>query len=86
MAAEDRKKKIVAVDIVTATTIGSPLGGSTDAKAGDVVIVGNDITEDDAGFLVASGIALSCAPALKVEREKKAIEAAKKAEKEAAQV
>ena len=76
-AADEKKKKIQAVDINRATTVGSPLGGSTDVRPGDVVVVGSEISEEDAGFLVASGLAESCDPALKVKREK---EASKKAE------
>lgn len=70
MAAEKREKKILAVDIKSPTVVASPLGGSVDAKEGDVFLVGTEVDEGDAGFLVAAGIAEACAPALKAEREK----------------
>lgn len=70
MAAAGKKKAILAVDIKQATTVGSPLGGSTDAVEGDVVIVGTEISEEDAGFLCAAGIGVPCAPTLQAQRVK----------------
>lgn len=66
------QKKIFAVDITRATTVGLPVGGSRDVIREEVLIVGTDISPDDAQYLVAIGKAVPCEPALKDKRAKAA--------------
>lgn len=63
------QKKIFAIDIKRATTVGVPTGGSVDVEKGAVLLVPNEVTPDDAGYLVALGKAVACDPRLKAERD-----------------
>lgn len=65
---------IEAVDIKKPTIIGLQGGGSRDAFPGDVVFAGKgqEISEDDARYLVASGRAEECERSLRAERKKAA--------------
>ena len=68
--AKPEKKKILAIDIKRSTVVTGLAGGSRDAFEGDVLSVGTDVSEADAGFLIACKKAVSCAPGLKAERAK----------------
>lgn len=72
------QKKIFAVDIQRATTVGLPTGGSVVAAVGDVLLVPNEVSHDDAAYLCAMGKAKPCDPKLKAERAKAAAKAAEK--------
>lgn len=71
--------QIEAIDIKKPTIVGLPGGGSMDVFPGDVLYVGKgqQVSEDDARYLVAAGRAEECKRELRAERKKAA---AKKAE------
>ncbi len=69
--AED-KKKILAVDILRPTTVAVPTGGAVDVAKGVVLLVPNEVSAEDAGYLVALGKAVACGRELKAERAKAA--------------
>ncbi|MCF6178910.1 MAG: hypothetical protein L3J63_05900 [Geopsychrobacter sp.] len=71
------KKKIFAIDIKRSTVVTGLAGGSRDAFEGEVLIVGQEVSEADAGFLIACKKAESCPVALKSKREKQAAGALK---------
>jgi hypothetical protein len=75
------KKKIMAVDITRATTVANPQGGAIDVRKGAVLLVGSEVTSEDAAYLVALGKASPCAPGLKTERAKAAAKESKESEK-----
>lgn len=63
-------KKITAVDIKRGTTVAQPTGGSIVAAVGDVLLVPNEVSEEDARYLCAMGKAEPCDPKVKAERAK----------------
>lgn len=75
-----KQGNIAAIDIKRGTTIGLPTGGSFIASPGDVLLVGKEISLDDARYLCGMDKAEPCKVELKVERakEKAAEEADKK--------
>lgn len=65
-----QSKKITAVDIRRPTTVAGLAGGSRDVERGDVLIVGQELSSEDALFLVSAKKAEPCEPALKEKRAK----------------
>jgi len=65
---DQASKKINAIEIARATTVGIPTGGSVDVAKGDVLLVPNEVSNEDAVYLVAMGKAKSCDPKLKAQK------------------
>lgn len=63
-------KEFLAVCVTRNTTVGGSSGGSVEVEKGDVLLVGRDVSKEDALYLCAIKKAVPCDPAQKAKREK----------------